>query len=302
MSFNMSGNVVSPSGGGSAFATPMSPPRHRDLGSVRGKEKAGAPPTSGLLEQIGTPAPGSNRKLDLNQSRGLGHLSTSFAGGATPGSFHQSFHHVSDLHSTSILSPGVNTSQMLPKKTPPSPAQVDPFYTQGEHIQADDVLDEAWVTVFGFPPSATSFVLQQFSQYGNIIKHVVATSGNWMHLHYQSKLQAKKALSKNGKVFGSSIMVGVSPCIDKSVMEGDYCKDGPPGIVSTPTSSLHQSVLHRSILNQSVDGLNTSRGPIRPLTASYRAASSDHEVMAGAHTPKKNSGFITKAMEYMFGW
>lgn len=43
----------------------------------------------------------------------------------------------------------------------------------------------------------------------------VAPDGNWIHIHYQSKLQAKKVLSKNGKVFGGSIMVGVAPCIDK---------------------------------------------------------------------------------------
>lgn len=36
-----------------------------------------------------------------------------------------------------------------------------------------------------------------------------------MHLQYQSKLQARKALSKDGKVFGDCIMVGVKPCIDK---------------------------------------------------------------------------------------
>lgn len=36
-----------------------------------------------------------------------------------------------------------------------------------------------------------------------------------MHLQYQSKLQARKALSKDGKVFGDTIMVGVKPCIDK---------------------------------------------------------------------------------------
>jgi len=43
----------------------------------------------------------------------------------------------------------------------------------------------------------------------------VAPDGNWLHIHYQSKLQAKKALSKNGKVFGGTIMIGVTPCIDK---------------------------------------------------------------------------------------
>lgn len=36
-----------------------------------------------------------------------------------------------------------------------------------------------------------------------------------MHVHYQSKLQARKALSKNGKVFGGRMMIGVLPCIDK---------------------------------------------------------------------------------------
>ena len=43
----------------------------------------------------------------------------------------------------------------------------------------------------------------------------MASPGNWMHLQYQSRLQARKALSKDGKVFGDSIMVGVKPCIDK---------------------------------------------------------------------------------------
>ena len=43
----------------------------------------------------------------------------------------------------------------------------------------------------------------------------VATDGNWMHIHFQSKIQAKKALSKNGKVFRTGIMVGVQQCIDK---------------------------------------------------------------------------------------
>lgn len=44
----------------------------------------------------------------------------------------------------------------------------------------------------------------------------MASPGNWMHLQYQSKLQARKALSKDGKVFGDTIMVGVKPCIDKA--------------------------------------------------------------------------------------
>ena len=39
--------------------------------------------------------------------------------------------------------------------------------------------EEFWVTVFGFPPAAASYILQQFSQFGNILKHVIAPNGNW---------------------------------------------------------------------------------------------------------------------------
>ncbi|XP_010788784.1 nucleoporin NUP53-like, partial [Notothenia coriiceps] len=96
-----------------------------------------------------------------------------------------------------------------------SPAQVDPFYSQGESLSSDDQLDQTWITVFGFPPASASYILLQFAQYGNILKHTMASPGNWMHLQYQSSLQARKALSKDGKVFGDAIMVGVKPCIDK---------------------------------------------------------------------------------------
>lgn len=30
-----------------------------------------------------------------------------------------------------------------------SPAQVDPFYSQGEALSSEDLLDQTWVTVFG---------------------------------------------------------------------------------------------------------------------------------------------------------
>uniref|UniRef100_A0A1A8ATA2 Nucleoporin NUP35 n=1 Tax=Nothobranchius furzeri TaxID=105023 RepID=A0A1A8ATA2_NOTFU len=77
----------------------------------------------------------------------------------------------------------------------------------------------------------------------------MASPGNWMHLQYQSKLQARKALSKDGKVFGDCIM-----------------------------------------------------SAIRPLSASYRSVASDFEVVADRQTPRKDDSFVSKAMEYMFGW
>lgn len=52
----------------------------------------------------------------------------------------------------------------------------------------DDKLDETWVTVFGIPQSATSFVLQEFSVYGQIIRHIVKSNFNEVSIHMIAKL------------------------------------------------------------------------------------------------------------------
>ncbi|XP_061697857.1 nucleoporin NUP35 isoform X2 [Syngnathoides biaculeatus] len=162
-----------------------------------------------------------------------------------------------------------------------SPAQMDPFYSQGEALSSEDQLDQTWVTVFGFPLASASYILLQFAQYGNILKHSMASPGNWMHLQYQSKLQARKALSKDGKIFGDAIMVGVKPCIDKSVMDSSEVATSPLASSSLPC---------------------TPRSAIRPLSATYRNSASEYQVVTDSHTPRKDDSFVSKAMEYMFGW
>uniref|UniRef100_A0A1A7YYH8 Nucleoporin NUP53 n=1 Tax=Iconisemion striatum TaxID=60296 RepID=A0A1A7YYH8_9TELE len=216
------------------------------------KDKSGAPPVRSIYDDLvtaGTPLSAHKQSFPVVQS---------------------------PLSARQASTPGTGVQQVCL-----SPAQVDPFYSQGESLCSDDQLDQTWVTVFGFPPASASYILLQFTQYGNILKHTMASPGNWMHLQYQSKLQARKALSKDGKVFGDSIMVGVKPCIDKSVM-------GSCEALSPPLSS---SVLP-----------STPHSAIRPLSATYRSAASDYEVVADRLTPRKDDSFVSKAMEYMFGW
>lgn len=56
-----------------------------------------------------------------------------------------------------------------------------------------------------------------------------------MYIHYQSKLQARKALTKDGRIFGESIMIGVKPCIDQSVMgSSDRRALSSPSLAFTP--------------------------------------------------------------------
>ena len=43
-----------------------------------------------------------------------------------------------------------------------------------DQLTSEDDYHDCWVTVFGFPSTAASFILEQFSQYGTILKHVVS--------------------------------------------------------------------------------------------------------------------------------
>ena len=91
-----------------------------------------------------------------------------------------------------------------------SPTQLDPFFQEGGKVS----IDPTWITVFGFPTAAESFILRQFRQYGIILQYVSQpTQSNWIHIQYKTKLQARKALSKNGKIIQGQIMIGVVPCV-----------------------------------------------------------------------------------------
>ncbi|XP_071853520.1 nucleoporin NUP35-like isoform X2 [Apostichopus japonicus] len=270
------------------------------------KDHGNAPPVAGLYDHVDSPhhlgltphhvATPERKRLD---SPAMNALSSSFSrqvseatprqlqsqSSVAPSSLSRSFSQTPQSRSLGLMSPPARSS----------PAQIDPFYTQGEAIIPDTELDQTWVTIFGFPPSAASYILQQFSQYGNIQKHVVASNGNWMHLQFSSKLQAKKALSKNGKIFGGNIMIGATPCIDKGVMEVGKENLYSNTLAETPTSK-------RTVSFQEDGDYGKRKTPIRPLTAAYQAASSTHEVVPDHNTPQKSTSVISKTLEYMLGW
>ncbi|XP_076819094.1 nucleoporin NUP35-like isoform X2 [Clavelina lepadiformis] len=241
------------------------------------KEKSGVPPIQTLMDDFS--------QLDTTQSPRVTDLLS-----------RTSAYQSSSIRSPHLHRSGANTSfPGQPAKTPPSPGQTDPFYTQGELITPKVQLDDTWVTVFGFPSSSASFILQRFSQFGNILSHHVASDGgNWMHVHYESSLQAQKALSRNGKIFPGNVMVGVMPCIDVKIMFGsNHLSARTPAVIQSPAAS-----------NTSQSGTplrHKKPGSIRPLTAAYNAASSDNQVTSDFGTPQKTNGLLTKAMDYIFG-
>eukprot|EP00013_Stygamoeba_regulata_P019243 CAMPEP_0177644052 /NCGR_PEP_ID=MMETSP0447-20121125/8473_1 /TAXON_ID=0 /ORGANISM="Stygamoeba regulata, Strain BSH-02190019" /LENGTH=229 /DNA_ID=CAMNT_0019146369 /DNA_START=51 /DNA_END=740 /DNA_ORIENTATION=- len=89
--------------------------------------------------------------------------------------------------------------------------QQDDLFTQASGSGGDSS-DRRWVTVFGFPPSDASLVLNQFQYYGEVVRHhQPSPNANWIDIQYRTSFEASNALSKNGKVIADNIMIGVLP-------------------------------------------------------------------------------------------
>lgn len=256
------------------ISTPGSPNPNMDpfFPTRLGPDKPGGPPTQSLM---------SHHRGNLPQSPASNRLGNSFIlGSPQPGSpsvigspYNQLANTPQPLHSsTAMFTPGRDQNSLLHEA----------------HMNAtvlNEALEDSWVTVFGFPPAAASFVLTQFTQLGTIVEHHNPGSGNWMHLKFQTKLQARKALSKNGKVFSGNIMVGVVTCSDKSITGDKENTANLSNLMSPNISSLP----------------TTPKANIRPLTQAYQTARAEHEVVPKANTPKKNDSLVSKAMQHILG-
>ncbi|XP_066993561.1 nucleoporin NUP35 [Anabrus simplex] len=182
--------------------------------------------------------------------------------------------------------------------------------------------DDTWVTVFGFPPSSTSFIVSQFTRYGTIIDKRIPSKGNWIHLRFKTPMEARTALKSNGRVYPGAIMVGVIPCRDEEVLKlssrskenralndldsslfndsSQICKVATP---STPVP--HNSTFGTPTQADSPNlylGTPVRISSIRPLNQAYRTAQALNEVQGETGTPQRSSSMVTKAMEYVFGW
>ncbi|GAB1599710.1 nucleoporin NUP35-like [Argonauta hians] len=277
---------------------------------LRSKDRSAAPPVQSLFE---SPMSSSLVETSYRQTP-----YTSFTQHASPAVARPIAEpEMMQIGGSSPLSPvnalnvsNVNQSFQQVSKILASPTQMDPFYTQGESLLVTDQLDETWVTIFGFNSAAASYILDQFSQYGNILQHVISSDGNWMHIQYQSKLQAKKALSKNGKIFGDSIMLGVTPCIDKNLMESNKENLHTSGIMSVPSTVYHSTPMASKVQSHSLlpnisgtpHSFSASVRPINTPKSLQKRPLNDREVFQTARIPQKSNDFFSKAMEYVFGW
>jgi len=78
--------------------------------------------------------------------------------------------------------------------------------------------DGTWITIFGFPPSSSSLILQKFQTVGTIVQHLVG-EGNYMHIRFSTKIEAQAALNLHGSIVGQRLLIGVVPTAKVSELE-----------------------------------------------------------------------------------
>jgi hypothetical protein len=146
-----------------------------------------------------------------------------------------------------------------------------------------------WVTVFGFPPGHQGLVLDTFHSYGQIlrVKHA-QNQGNWIHVLYQTRLQAQKALGKNGKIIHGNIMIGVVRTADS-----DVTKEHVPS-VELEGGATHGMGTEGSAMRHGDDLLDPHKR-YQPFSSDYRVDPNDPT------KPVPQRSWWNKLSEYVIG-
>lgn len=131
-----------------------------------------------------------------------------------------------------------------------------------------------WITVFGFPSSARSFILHHFQSMGEVINYSRSSGGNWLHLRYHTRLQAEKALSYDGSTLANSMMVGVKKCYPSDRDASDLSE--------APVSNYFGATAHQSLGSRNIE--------VDPT---------DADIML---PPRRRQDLCSRLLSYVFNW
>ncbi|KAL3631927.1 Nucleoporin nup35 [Castilleja foliolosa] len=148
--------------------------------------------------------------------------------------------------------------------------------------------EEEWVTVYGFSPADTNLVLREFEKCGVILKHVPGPrDANWMHILYQNRSDAQKALSRNGMEINGVLIIGVKP-IDPMQRHALNERINNNGFMTLPPAP--------SSRNSESNGFKVNPYPYYLQNRSSSSARQSAPTMA---TPAKS--MMSKVVDLMFG-
>ncbi|CAN1168414.1 Nuclear pore complex protein NUP35 [Linum perenne] len=245
-----------------------------------------------------TPSQGFGREL-VTPTKGKSEASTSFAlmsgQKVQQGSGSSTWWSPAKASSTDHEDKGKNSPvegvvQSTALITLPPPREVARPEIQRNQLPTASLDDEEWVTVYGFPPSETNSVLREFEKCGTILKHVPGPgNANWMHILYQNRSDARKALSKNGMQINGLLIIGVKPVdpVQRQALSERLDNQGfmtlpPPASTSSRTTEFNAS----------------SRPASRPY---YLQNGSTSARQTGGTIASPNKSIVSKVFDVMFG-
>ncbi|KAH9714180.1 nuclear pore complex protein NUP35 [Citrus sinensis] len=211
------------------------------------------PVSPGMKSDLRTPIQSSGRDFSSTPAKGKSEASTSSAvlGGQQNQQVSAGFSwwspnkaSNSDQEEKGRGSPVEGVVQPGALITLPPPREVARPEIQRNTLPAGNLNEEEWVTVYGFPPADTNLVLREFEKCGVILKHVPGPrDANWMHILYQNRSDAQKALSKNGMQINGVLIVGVKP-LDPMQRQALNERINSQGFMTLPPPSSRTSELN----------------------------------------------------------
>ncbi|KAL7140133.1 hypothetical protein ABFS83_09G101500 [Erythranthe nasuta] len=170
----------------------------------------------------------------------------------------------------------------------PPPREVARPEVKRSLVPLGNLDEEEWVTVYGFSPGDTNLVLREFEKCGVILKHVPGPrDANWMHILYQNRSDAHKALSKNGMEINGVLIIGVK-LVDPMQRQALNERLNNQGFMTLPPAP--------SSRNPESNGFRVSPYPYYLQNGSSNVRQSAGTSMA---TPAKS--MVSKVMDLMFG-
>ncbi|KAJ7963057.1 Nuclear pore complex protein NUP35 [Quillaja saponaria] len=171
--------------------------------------------------------------------------------------------------------------------TLPPPREVARPEVQRNSVPVGNLNDEEWITVYGFSPADTNLVLREFEKCGMILKHVPGPrEANWMHILYQNRADAQKALNKNGMQINGVLIVGVKP-LDPMQRQALIERLNNQGFMPLPPSSSSRT-----------SEFNTLSAPSRPY---YLQNINANGRQTGGAIASPTKSLVSKVMDLMFG-
>ncbi|CAN0878184.1 Nuclear pore complex protein NUP35 [Linum grandiflorum] len=177
--------------------------------------------------------------------------------------------------------------------TLPPPMEVARPEIQRNQFPTASLDEEEWVTVYGFPPNETNSVLREFEKCGAILKHVPGPgNANWMHILYQNRSDARKALSKNGMQINGLLIIGVKPvdamqrqALSERLENQGFMTTVPPQPAASSSRATEFNALTRPA----------------PRAAYYLQNGSTSARQTGGTIASPNKSLVSKVFDVMFG-